>query len=68
MAVLKASLARHPGDRDTLLALVSYSRDSGDVGTALDYAERLARAAPGEPGLTALIESLRRQVKNPDPR
>src|SRR5262249_5172124 len=68
MAVLKASLARHPGDRDTLLALVSYSRDAGDFGTALNYAEQLARAAPGEPGLTALIESLRRQVKNPDPR
>src|SRR5262249_34034497 len=32
MAVLRASLARHPGDRDTLLALVSYSRDAGDFG------------------------------------
>jgi tetratricopeptide (TPR) repeat protein len=36
MAALKASLARHPGDRDTLLALVSFSRDLGDVATALD--------------------------------
>jgi tetratricopeptide (TPR) repeat protein len=68
MTVLKASLARHPGDRDTLLALVSYNRDAGDIATALDYAEQLARAAPGEPGLTALIENLRRQVKNPDAR
>ena len=68
MAVLKASLARHPGDRDTLLALVSYSRDAGDFGTALDYAEQLAHAAPGEPGLPALIDNLRRQVKNPDAR
>src|SRR5215831_2056810 len=65
MAVLTASLARHPGDRDTLLALVSYSRDAGDFGTALNYAEQLAREAPDEPGLTALIENLRRQVKNP---
>ena len=68
MAVLKASLARHPTDRDTLLALVSYSRDAGDFGTALNYAEQLARGAPGEPGLTGLIENLRRQVKNPDAR
>ena len=68
MAVLKASLARHPTDRDTLLALVSYSRDAGDFGTALNYAEQLARGAPGEPGLTALIENLRRQLKNPDAR
>jgi hypothetical protein len=27
-----------------LLALVSYSRDAGDFGAALDYAEQLARA------------------------
>jgi predicted CXXCH cytochrome family protein len=60
MAVLKESLARHPGDRDTLLALVGYSRDAGDITAALDYAEQLARAAPGEPGLAALIENLRR--------
>jgi tetratricopeptide (TPR) repeat protein len=68
MAALKASLARHPGDRDTLLALVSFSRDVGDVATALDYAEQLARVAPGEPGLNGLIETLRRQAKNPAAR
>jgi tetratricopeptide (TPR) repeat protein len=68
MTVLKESLARHPGDRDTLLALVSFSRDAGDFATALDYAEQLARATPGDPGLTALIENLRRRVKNPDAR
>jgi hypothetical protein len=63
MTVLKASLARHPGNRDTLLALVSFNRDAGDFAAALDYAEQLARAAPGEPDLTALIETLRRQAK-----
>jgi tetratricopeptide (TPR) repeat protein len=68
IAVLKESLARHPGDRDTLLALVGYSRDTGDITAALDYAEQLARAAPGETGLAALIESLRRQIKKPDAR
>jgi predicted CXXCH cytochrome family protein len=68
MTVLKESLARRPGDRDTLLALVSFSRDAGDFGTALDYAEQLARATPGDPNLVALIENLRRQVKNRDVR
>src|SRR5262249_51775093 len=68
MAVLKESLARHPGDRDTLLALVSYSRDAGDFGTAVNYAEQLTRIAPGEPGLSTLIETLRRQVKSPNAR
>ena len=64
--VLKESLARHPGDRDTLLALISFSRDAGDFETALEYAERLARVAPGDASLVALIENLRRQVKKPD--
>jgi Flp pilus assembly protein TadD len=68
MATLKASLPRHPGDRDTLLALVTFSRDAGDFATALEYAERLARVAPGDAGLAALIENLRRQNKKPDAR
>jgi predicted CXXCH cytochrome family protein len=63
MTVLKASLARHPGDRDTLLALISFSRDAGDLRTALEHAERLARFTPGDPNLAALIETLRNQVK-----
>jgi Flp pilus assembly protein TadD len=68
MAVLKVSLARHPGDRDTLLALMSFSRDAGNFATALDYAEQLARVVPGEPGLSGLIETLRRQIKSPNPQ
>ena len=67
VAILTASLARHPDDRDTLLALVSFSRDAGDFATALEYAERLARGAHGDAGLAALIENLRRQ-KKPDAR
>jgi Flp pilus assembly protein TadD len=47
MAVLKASLARHSGDRDTLLALVSFNRDAGDFAAALEYAEQLARGGAG---------------------
>ena len=68
MRALKENLVRHPGDRDTLLALVSFSRDAGDVAAALGYAEQLARVAPAEPGLAGLIENLRRQIKEPDAR
>jgi Flp pilus assembly protein TadD len=67
MTVLKQILVRHPDDRDTLLALISFSRDAGDFGTALAYAERLARVAPGDPDVVALIESLRRQRSSPAP-
>jgi predicted CXXCH cytochrome family protein len=62
VAVLKGNLARHPNDRDTLLALISFSRDSGDTTSALDYAQKLAQISPADPGLTALIDALKRQV------
>ncbi len=62
MTVLKEILAQHPDDRDTLLALVSFSRDAGDPGTALHYAERLAAVSPADARLTTLIETLRREI------
>ena len=65
IAVLKESLARHPDDRDTLMALVSFSRDGGAPNSALEYAERLARIAPQDRGLAGLIEELRRQAAKP---
>jgi tetratricopeptide (TPR) repeat protein len=68
MAVLRENLTRHPADRDTLLALVTFNRDAGDFATALQYAEQLARIAPGNPNLAALMESLRRQIEKPDAR
>src|SRR5262249_44772075 len=34
---LKENLARHPNDRDTLLALITFSRDAGETASALDY-------------------------------
>src|SRR4029079_16173514 len=43
MTALKDSLARHHDDRETLLALISFSCDAGDPRTALEYAEQLAR-------------------------
>ena len=68
MTVLKDSLVQHPGDRATLSALISFSRDAGDFGSALAYAERLASMMPGDPSLSALIEGLRRRAKASDAR
>ncbi len=65
MTELKENLTRHPGDRDTLLALISFSRGSGDISSALEYAERLALIASDAPGLTGLIQDLRRQAGKP---
>src|SRR6266567_6053555 len=62
VTVLKEHLMRHPSDRDTLQALISFSRDAGNFAVALEYAEQLARVAPNDPSLT-LIDNLRRQIR-----
>ena len=66
MTVLKANLARHPDDRDTLLALVAFNRDAGDIGSALRYAEQLTRIAPADPNLTRLVQELQNRARKPD--
>jgi tetratricopeptide (TPR) repeat protein len=63
VTALKGNLDRHPGDRDTLMALVDFSREMGDFGAALDYAGRLSRLLPGDRNLATLIESLKGQIK-----
>jgi Flp pilus assembly protein TadD len=68
MTVLKERLAAHPNDRDILFALITFNRDAGDVGSALEYAERLNRIAPNDADLASLIEGLRRRVGKPDGR
>lgn len=68
LAFLKDSLARHPNDRATLSALVSFNRDAGDFALALAYAQHLARVTPADPRLSALIESLRRAGDRPETR
>ncbi len=65
-AVLKESLARHPADPETLMALVTFSRDAGDISSALDYAERLARIEPTNRELADLIRNLRGRMNKPD--
>ena len=63
MTVLKEGLKSHPGDRDILSALISFSRMAGDAEAALGYAERLAVIVPADRGLAGLILDLRRAIK-----
>jgi hypothetical protein len=48
----------HPADVDVLIALVTISRDTGDLAAAKDYAEQLLRLAPDNPDARALYQSL----------
>lgn len=61
--VLKDNLARHPDDRESLSALVTFSRDSGNIAAALEYAERLSRLVPNDRELTRLTDDLRGRLK-----
>ena len=60
VALLKDNLARHPGDRDTLIGLVSMGSVRADLTFALDFAERQNRAAPDDRALANAIGALRR--------
>ncbi len=59
MTVLKEALKSHPGNREILTALVSFSRLAGDPTATLGYAEQLAAITPDDRKLAKLIEELR---------
>jgi predicted CXXCH cytochrome family protein len=61
--VLKKNLARHPNDRETLSALITFNRDSGNIAAALEYAEQLSRFAPNDRELNRLTDDLRARLK-----
>ncbi len=61
--VLKENLARHPFNRDTLVALINYNRDAGNTAAALEYAERLARVLPMDKEVARIIQNLKGQLK-----
>jgi Flp pilus assembly protein TadD len=63
MKIMKENLARHPDDRNTLLALATFNRDSGDIGVALEYAEQLSRITPNDRDLIRLTDDLRGRLK-----
>ena len=62
ISVLKENLSKHPANRDTLLALVTFYRDAGNVGSALEYAQQLARIAPDDRRISELVDALQRQI------
>lgn len=59
LEVLAQALTRHPDNREMLLAAAKFSRDYGDQIAAIGYAERLGRAAPGDPTAAQLLHELR---------
>jgi cytochrome c-type biogenesis protein CcmH/NrfG len=61
LQVLTEAQARHPGDRDILVALVEYSRQAGDRQGALAWAHKLLEMSPGDLRARRLLESLQRQ-------
>jgi predicted CXXCH cytochrome family protein len=61
--ILKENLARHPSDRDTLVALINYNRDAENIASALEYAERLARVLPMDKEVARIIQKLKGQAK-----
>jgi hypothetical protein len=62
-ATLKDNLAHHPGGRDTLLALIGFLRDDGNLESALEYAEQLARMTPNDRTTDSLISALQEQIR-----
>jgi hypothetical protein len=48
-----------------LQALVTFNRDAGNIASALDYAQRLARSAPEDRRIADLVEGLKRQLESP---
>jgi Flp pilus assembly protein TadD len=55
---LETVLAKHPNDRDTLMALATFQRDAGNLGAARDYARRLAALEPENPEVRALLQQV----------
>ena len=60
IAVLEEAHRQHPTDRDVLLGLIAFARDSGDIPTALRTARELAAQLPGDMQVRRLVEQIER--------
>ncbi|WP_242476896.1 tetratricopeptide repeat protein [Halochromatium glycolicum] len=58
LKVLTAAHLEAPADRDTLVALMTISRDAGDRPAAIEFARRLKQRWPDDPQMEALISEL----------
>ena len=61
LALLQGAHTKFPTDLAILMALLSISRDRGDVVSALRYAEELWQLHPGDVQLALLIRELKQQ-------
>jgi tetratricopeptide (TPR) repeat protein len=59
IAVLKNAHERSPANRDVLMALITFNRDKGDIGSAVLYADKLVQLSPRDPQVIALRTSLK---------
>jgi Flp pilus assembly protein TadD len=57
------TLARHPYDRDSLLALTSYDVEAKQFSSALEFAQRLLELEPANPQFMTLVEGLKRKSR-----
>jgi predicted Zn-dependent protease len=58
IAVLETLVARHPTDRDGLLALATFARDAGETARARRAAAALLALDPGDRQAAALLGQL----------
>jgi predicted CXXCH cytochrome family protein len=58
LAEIDRALAKHPANRELLLAGATFSRDNNQRERALGYAQRLAKAAPGDRQAQQLLQAL----------
>jgi predicted CXXCH cytochrome family protein len=64
IAALKENVSKHPTDRDSLSALVTFNRDAGNIATALEYAQQLAQLVPDDKRISELVDALKRQMES----
>jgi predicted CXXCH cytochrome family protein len=63
LALLEETHRRHPADRNVLMALVSISRDKGDLASALRHARELLILDPTNAQLQALVTELEKKMR-----
>ena len=62
IAALRRVSERHPGDRETLAALVGFEQEAGNHAAALKHAELLSAIMPEDATLRRLIDELRKRT------
>lgn len=65
LAVLADAHARHPEDRDLLIALTTMHRDRGSRAEAIEYARKLVALSPQDPAPRQLLAELEGGPRSP---